>query len=340
MTLLFLLSSCKTHPGAQLPSIELTQVPPADPGGPGELDYIAGRVAGVTGEEQVVLYAHSGVWWIQPFANQQFTRLQPDLTWKNSTHLGTEYAALLVEARYRPLAKLAALPPVGNGVLAIATAKGQATAPITPKVVHFSGYDWMVRAAGSDRGGEPNFYDTSNAWTDAGGRLHLRTSERSHRWTCAEVSLTRSLGYGSYKFVIEDTGHLAPNDTLGLYTWDEGRVDDIRNELDIELSRWGKPESKNAQYVVQPFYVPENITRFNVPAGELTHLLHWSPGVAAFKTVRGGGTGPMVNEHVFTSSIPTPAGETVHMNLCDYHHSRNTGERPAEVVIEKFEYLP
>ena len=41
------------------------------------------------------------------------------------------------------------------------------------------------------------------------------------------------------------------------------------------MSRWGLAASKNAQYVVQPFYVPENISRFMAPAGRRwqVHLL-------------------------------------------------------------------
>jgi hypothetical protein len=84
-----------------------------------------------------------------------------------------EYAALLVEANYRPEAKLVTLPIVGNGVVAVAIEKGSPAKPIIVKTIHFSGYDWNVRAAGSARGGEANFYDPANAWTDKDGNLHL-----------------------------------------------------------------------------------------------------------------------------------------------------------------------
>jgi len=66
----------------------------------------------------------------------------------------------------------------GNGVVAVATAKGATAKPLTPKLLHFSGYDWTVRSAGSDRGGEPNFYDPENAWVDENGYLHLRMAVR------------------------------------------------------------------------------------------------------------------------------------------------------------------
>jgi hypothetical protein len=210
-------------------------------------------------------------------------------------------------------------------------------------VIHFSGFDWTVRTAGSDRGGQPNTFDPANVWTDSKGYLHLRMEQREGRWTCAEVSLTRSLGYGTYKFVVQDTSQLGPSATFGMFTVDEFRTDNTRIELDIEISRWGNPASKNAQYVVQPFYVPQNVSRFVAPPGLLTHVLRWEPGNATFQTVRGSvaGTGATAaSEHVFTSGIPTPAAETVHIDLYDYHHSADSKRVPAEVVVEKFEYLP
>ena len=107
------------------PSLQVTRVPLANPGGPEKLDYIEGRVSDARPDQQIVLYAHSGIWWIQPFANRPFTKIQADSTWKNSTHLGTEYAALLVEPGYHPESKIATLPKEGNGVVAVATANGQ-----------------------------------------------------------------------------------------------------------------------------------------------------------------------------------------------------------------------
>jgi hypothetical protein len=128
-----------------------------------------------------------------------------------------------------------------------------------------------------------------------------------------------------------------------MYTLDDAAPDDTRNELDIELSRWATPNSLNAQYVVQPYYVPENVARFTVPAGEVTHILRWEPGIASFRSIRGSANTPeakSISEHVFNSGVPTPAAEKVHIDLYEFHHSRSTLQRPAEVVIEKFEYLP
>jgi hypothetical protein len=326
------------------PSLEITQVPASDPGGPGRLDFIEGKASGTMPGQQVVLYVHSGSWWVQPFANQPFTKIQADGSWKNSTHLGTEYAALLVNADYHPTPKLASLPSQGDGIRAVTVAKGKTGKTVVEKVIHFSGYDWNVRSAGSDRGGETNPYDPANAWTDDKGYLHLRIRASEGEWSCAEVSLNRSLGYGSYRFVVQDVSHMDPAAVLGMFTWDEASVEDARKELDIEISRWGKAASKNAQYVVQPFYVVGNLARFSAPPGELTHLLRWQPGSASFKTIRGneksGAGSKVVSERVFTSGVPVAAGENVHIDLYAYHHTKEPLQHEAEVIIENFEYLP
>jgi hypothetical protein len=307
------------------------------------MDSIEGRAIGAKPGQQIVLYAKNGLWWVQPFLNRPFTTIQSDGTWKSSTHLGTDYAALLVDPGYQPPPKPAALPAEGNGVAAVLAEKGVPGASPALKSIHFSGYDWIVRSAPSERGGEMNNYDPANAWTDDKGYLHLRMGERNGRWSCVEVNLTRSLGYGTYKFVVQDSAHMSDSGVLGMFTLDEQRGEDNRFELSIELSQWGKPGDKNAQYVVQPYYIPQNIVRFAVPPGEFSHILRWEPGIASFRTVHGSIAGPAskaISEHVFTSGIPAAAAETVHIDLYDFYHSKSTSQRPAEVVIEKFEYLP
>ena len=337
------LTGCRTPLAIHKPSISILHVPAADPGGPVQLDFIEGRTENAVPGQKVVLYAHSGVWWVQPTKLQAITKIQADGSWKNSTHLGTEYGALLVTPDYQPASKMAALPAVGNEVLAVAMAQGVPAAPIVSKTLHFSGFDWSVRASASDRGGSPNSYDPGNAWTDEKGYLHLRMLMRNGGWSCAEVNLKRSLGFGTYRLVVQDSAHLDPSAVLGFFTWDELGSDENRSELDIELSRWGNPEGKNAQYVVQPFYVPENVSRFTVPAGELTHILRWEPGSASFKTIKGSvvnSEAKSIGEHTFTAGVPTPTAETVHIDLYEFHHARSATQQPAEVVIEKFEYLP
>jgi hypothetical protein len=344
MAICILLSACRSSGNAARPSIEFTRLPPLAEGGPDKLDTIEGRVNGARPGQRIVLFARGGIWWVQPFVDNPYTIIQPDSTWKSSTHLGTEYAALLVEPGYVPPATMDALPTEGRDVTAIAVTKG--IDPATPKTLQFSGYEWKMRNTSSNRGGSTNTYDPANAWTDENGFLHLRIAGAPGKWTCAEVSLTRSLGYGSYIFVVRDTSHLEPAAVLSMFTWDDKAADQNHRELDIEIARWGDPGSKNAQYVVQPYYLPTNVARFIAPSGALTHSFRWEPEKVAFKTVLGkngsthSGNSRDVAEQIFSTGVPPPGGELVHLTLFVYGNTKSPLQKNTEVVIEKFEYLP
>ena len=84
----------------------------------------AGAYQRANNEQRVVIYARSGAWYVQPYADQPFTQVNQDGTWTNSTHLGTEYAALLVEPGYAPPPFVTELPQPGGGVFAITVMDG------------------------------------------------------------------------------------------------------------------------------------------------------------------------------------------------------------------------
>jgi hypothetical protein len=237
---------------------------------------------------------------------------------------------------------MSALPLPGGGVVAVASAKGVTSGSSVSKTVFFGGYEWRIRDAPSNRGGM-NMYDPSNAWTDSDGALHLRIAKIANQWTCAEATLTRSFGYGTYSFVVRDTSHLEPAAVFTMFTWDYAGTNPSHREMDIEVSGWGDPTTKNAQYVVQPFYVPEDASRFTVPSGILTHSFRWEPGRVSFRTVRGSESGSKerpIAEHVFTSGVPSPGAESVRLSLFIFGSAKEPLQKENEVVIEKFEYLP
>jgi len=106
------------------PTIEFTTVPAAGAGNPEKLSSIRGRVIAAQPGQQIVLYARGGTtWWVQPFANQPFTKIQADATWGNSTHPGAQYAALLVGPAFRPPLTTEVLPT--EGVFATAITQGE-----------------------------------------------------------------------------------------------------------------------------------------------------------------------------------------------------------------------
>ena len=144
--------------------------------------------------------------------------------------------------------------------------------------------------------------------------------------------------------MVRDISHLEPSAVFSLFAWD-GMVgtEENRQELDIEMSRWGVPNNENAQYVVQPYYIPTNIVRFNAPAGVLTHAFRWEPGQVTFTTYAGaqvtGRTHPQ-NQHVFTAHVPAPGGEVARMNLYVFGGKKALLQRENEIVVEKFKYYP
>ena len=120
-----LLAGCGARNTNVGPSIEFTSIPVIGEGGPEKLDTIEGRVVQARPGQQIVLFARWGPWWVQPLVDQPFTKIQPDSRWGNSTHLGTEYAALLVDPGYRPQATMDVLPNEGAGVIVVAITKGR-----------------------------------------------------------------------------------------------------------------------------------------------------------------------------------------------------------------------
>ena len=120
-----LFAGCRARLAHTEPYIEFSSVPLADEGGPEKLDVIEGRVVGAHPALQIVLYARSGIWYVQPYADEPYTQIRPDSKWRSTTHLGTEYAALLVEPGYKPLPSIEVLPGPGGGVVAVAIREGE-----------------------------------------------------------------------------------------------------------------------------------------------------------------------------------------------------------------------
>ena len=61
------LSSCQSHKANSGPSIEFTHIPPPAQGGRERVDTISGRGRNARPKQQIVIYAHSGQWWVQPW---------------------------------------------------------------------------------------------------------------------------------------------------------------------------------------------------------------------------------------------------------------------------------
>jgi len=115
-------SEGRTGAGIQ---ILITNIPPAELGGPNSRSDIAGLVQGATNTHYgIVLYTRAfGAWYIQP-VSQMVHPLQDNFTWESWTHTGSKYAAVLVQAGYEPMDKLDMLPEVKGAVLSCAIVDG------------------------------------------------------------------------------------------------------------------------------------------------------------------------------------------------------------------------
>ena len=336
---------CHSQKNSASPSIEFTHIPPAAQGGKERFDTISGRVRNARPKQQIVIYAHSGQWWVQPEPDRPFIPIKADSTWSTQTHMGFEYAALLVDPDYHPPPTLDVAPAQGGSIALVTIEKGVGTPQFAPHgSLKFSGYDWHVRMTESDKGGMSNLYDAENAWTDASGALHMQIKNKSGRWSCAEIFLNRSLGYGTYSVTVRDTSHLEPAANFSMFTFDEWASDEHFREMDVEVGGPGDAANKNsARYVKQPLYMAGNLFAFAAPSGTLTYVLRWEPGHASFKTFRGrsaSGGAQLVSEHEFTSAIPAPGKAVIRLIFYAVASEKNPLQKPSEVVVEKFEYLP
>ena len=285
------LNGCGTARPNVAPSIEFSRLPRSAEGGTESQAVIEGRVEGARPGEQIVLFAKSGagVWWVQPFADHPFTAIGSDLQWRNSTHLGMAYAALLVEPGYRPPETIDHLPQKGGPVVAVATAKGEPSQRPASRTLHFSGYEWEIRGVPSNRGGAINTYDPANAWTDTNGLLHLRIARGLGEWTCAEVTLTRSLGYGSYVFDVRDVSRLEPAAVLALFTWDDPWLTPI-----IAKWTWRSAAGATRRTRTRSMWCSPTTSRrtwSDFPRRPDASLIgfRWEPGRAFFQTMRPAG---------------------------------------------------
>jgi hypothetical protein len=331
---LLLAAACNRSPSGNSPSITFTRVPQADPAGSARHDIIEGRVAGASPGQKIALYAKSGKWWVQPLVDQPLTAIRPNAQWTNATHLGSEYAALLVSENFKPALSLDSLPQPGGDVAAVAVVAGGAQPP--SPIVQFSGYEWRLRDAPSGRGGR-NEYSPANIRIDEKGCMHLHIAMAGDDWSCAETSMIRNLGYGTYEFVVRGLEGLEPAAVFSMFTYDYASGAQHNREMGVEISRWGNPTKKNAQFVVQPYYVAANVHRFSVPNAVLTFSLEWQRGLAAFRAKRGA---TLVAEHAFTSGVPSPGIESMRVAFYIYRKAEVKLQHPMEVVIERFTHVP
>ena len=252
---------------------------------------------------------------------------------------------------YARVLAAAAFILAGSPTLSGSTGQEVLAAQSAPRAISFSGYDWNVRNSAEPSTPDNNYFSDSNenAWVDTAGRLHLRITRSDGRWQCAEVVLTRSLGHGIYVFhVASSIGELDENVVLGLFHYDYHDTYPFHREMDIEFSRWGIPESPNAQYVVQPWESSGNLYRWSMPVSldSSTHTYYWTTDSILFLSARGHQSGPpfesVLDQWTYkrAARVPQPGEEQVRVNLWLSLARPPSDSIEPEVTLSGFKHIP
>ena len=214
------------------------------------------------------------------------------------------------------------------------------------KTFTFADRTWTVRPNG-DGGPGPNHWSENNAWVDTSGQLHLTISKINRKWYCAEVFSNEKLGFGHYQWqVIGRVDKLDKNVVLGLFPY---LGPSGRNEIDIEMAKWGKVNNKMGNFTVWPAKsgTPKNTNKrfsFSLNGDYTTHRFNWQSTSIFFQMLHGHRTD---NNHEiahwnfkpdhYLEEIPQQA-MPVHMNLWLFKGSAPSDGNEVEIIIKSFRY--
>jgi hypothetical protein len=259
-------------------------------------------------------------------------------------------AALLVSTNYNEPCVLGAAY-LSTSIFSQALA-GAVTTRASPGLrwLNFSGYDWWVKSSTGQVGPGPNYFSdsTNNVWLDGTNQLHLRITNRSNEWQCAELVSARTFGFGSYRFELASpVDNLNPMVVLGLFTWSDDPVFADR-EIDVECSRWGNAaDPTSAQYVVQPYNLSNHLVRIAQPAAQTnsTHAFNWETNRVSFQSQRGAyspspAPANVISNWTYSLTVPRTGDENVRLNLWLFNGAAPTDNHEVEVVIKSFQFVP
>ncbi len=325
----------------------------------GSFNNLGGRVLNaspVSNAVAVFIYVPGYGWVTKPNCAQPLTPILPDGSWTaditsgGSDQLATRLAALLVSTNYsQPCVTGSNTLPLN--VYAQATASAVVTREY-PGVrwLNFSGYLWRLKSSTGQVGPGPNYFSdsTNNVWLDEQGQLHMRISNRSNQWQCAELVSARTFGYGSYRFELNSrVDNLNPNVVLGLFTWSDDPAYNYR-EIDIECSRWANPaDPNNSQFTVQPSDAYGHLARFAVPTAltNSTLLFTWETNRVRYQSQRGSyspnaAPANVISNWNYALTTPKTGDENIRFNLWLFQGNAPTDQKEVEVIIKSFEFVP
>jgi hypothetical protein len=341
--------------GGTSPQILLTNVPAY-----GSFSNLGGLVVGASPSSNAIalfIYVPGYGWVNKPTCSPVLVPFQADGSWSTSITTGgsdqnaTRIAALLVNTNYITNQCVQGAATLSTNIYSQAIASAVVTRPSPgQRWISFSGYDWWLKTSAGLVGPGPNYFSdsTNNVWVDVQGQLHLKITNRSNLWQCAEMVSARTFGYGSYRYELGSQADLLnPNVVLGLFTWSDDPAFADR-EIDVECSRWGNAaDTNNAQFVVQPYSPPGHLVRYDVPAGvaDSTQVYTWQSNSVSFQSQRGAyASAPnptnVISSYNYLLTVPQSGDENVRLNLWLNSGAAPTDHQEVEVVIKSFVFSP
>jgi len=204
--------------------------------------------------------------------------------------------------------------------------------------IFWSGYTWQVRPSGVGLPG-PNRWSNLNdvVKVNDDGSLQMSIVKKNGKWYSGEISNTRALGYGVYRWTIaSDLSRLDPRVVLGMFTYDEFKLSTHR-EIDIEATRWGNAHNKTGWTA---YWVPGNrqlrssFNFTNKPPYQAQ--FQWKPGqISYYVSDR---TGKALIDLSFNELIHKPGEEAATINFWRFQNRPLV--RKQSIRITKFTWEP
>ncbi|MCK9618048.1 MAG: T9SS type A sorting domain-containing protein [Lentimicrobiaceae bacterium] len=293
-------------------------------------EYLTGKISNTTiSDQRILVYLYfDGWWWVKPYGSSPLTIILPDSSWYCNVTTGgcdayaDRFTAFIVPDSYTipGISFQNKLPDELYQFPNCNTIRKQGK-----RKIEFSGLQWTVKnnSAGCAIGPGPNLFsaDTSDIFIDEEQHLHLKIAHHPDDglWYCSEVIADTSLGYGKYRFSINNRlDTLDKNAVLGLFTWDDYANNNYYAEIDLEASRWGNEADSNFQYVIQPWDVTGNRYRLNVGSAENSiHEFIWTNDTVFFNSYDGENN--LFNTWKYYGEyMPVPNRENTRINLWLY----------------------
>lgn len=207
--------------------------------------------------------------------------------------------------------------------------------------LEFSGFQWDIKDGNDSRlGPGPNRFRKENVWVDSDGRLHMFIRRDADGvWSCSEIILRRSIGYGRYTILLDtpvDSFH--SQSVLGFFTWSDTLP---YNEMDIEIARFRGSGGPNLFFSVQPNTADVLIGGSAWSRSE--HTFIWSQGLVRFASVPlGSGSATIAPiRRAMRNGVPRPTATTmprINFWLRSGTAPSNVSRGQLEVVIDAVEF--